>query len=68
MSRRSTERQVFFFGVHRRAATGPYPRGTDLSAGLSFFDNRIPFVGIDGIYGPETEEAVAAYQRAGDCG
>lgn len=31
---------------------------------ISFFDDRVPFVGIDGIYGPETEEAVAAYQRA----
>ena len=31
---------------------------------ISFFDDRVPFVGIDGIYGPETAEATAAYQRA----
>ena len=31
---------------------------------ISFFDDRVPSIGVDGIYGPETEEAVAAYQRA----
>ncbi len=31
---------------------------------ISFFDKRIPPIGVDGFFGPETEEAVAAYQRA----
>ncbi len=29
---------------------------------IAYFDNRIPKVGIDGIYGPETERAVRAFQ------
>ena len=31
---------------------------------ISFFDKRIPQIGVDGIFGARTEEAVAAYQRA----
>lgn len=31
---------------------------------ISFFDKRIPPIGVDGIFGARTEEAVAAYQRA----
>ncbi len=31
---------------------------------ISFLDKRIPQIGVDGFYGPQTEEAVIAYQRA----
>ncbi len=31
---------------------------------ISFLDKRIPQIGVDGIYGPQTKEAVIAYQRA----
>ncbi len=30
---------------------------------IAYFDDRIPPVGIDGIYGPETERAVRAFQE-----
>ena len=30
---------------------------------LSFSDERIPLIGVDGIYGPETTEAVRAFQE-----
>jgi peptidoglycan hydrolase-like protein with peptidoglycan-binding domain len=30
---------------------------------IAYFDERIPKVGIDGVYGPETERAVRAFQQ-----
>ena len=33
---------------------------------ISYFDERIPKVGIDGVYGPETERAVRAFQQIAD--